>query len=165
MLYVRSRISWMSRISSTLEPRSLALRQAEWSTLSTNESAMLRMFCREDMSVTVWNHLGKRSVLYLFNIRRQEVALLALARSPANLSDQLVELLLAEDVIAFGVVVVGRDASHGRLVHHAAERARSLRHGRSPRADSASQGHALGNGRGLLGELLGDRHLGLDACL
>lgn len=123
------------------------------------------MFCREDMSVTVWNHLGKRSVLYLFNIRRQEVALLALARSPANLSDQLVELLLAEDVIAFGVVVVGRDASHGRLVHHAAERARSLRHGRSPRADSASQGHALGNGRGLLGELLGDRHLGLDACL
>ncbi len=45
MLYVRSKTSWISRISRTLEPRSLALRQAACSTSSTNESARLSTDC------------------------------------------------------------------------------------------------------------------------
>ena len=51
---------------------------------------------------------------------------------------------------------------HRRLVHDATQRSAALRKRRPARSDAAAQRHALRDRCGALGQLLLDRHLGLE---
>lgn len=77
----------------------------------------------------------------------------------AHLPNEFVELLLAQDVVTFGVIVVCRNFGYRRLIHNTAESAATLGHSRSTSSDTTANTDSLRNSGGSLRQLLLNGHL------
>jgi fructose/tagatose bisphosphate aldolase len=97
---------------------------------------------------------------YLLNIGRQNIALLALGLSTADLADEVVKLLAVEDPLALALHLDHGQLGKYRIAHHASgyTAATSVRWSAGGNSASAER-HRLRRCSCLLGQLLRDGEL------
>lgn len=98
---------------------------------------------------------------HLLDLRREQVALLALWRSAADLAHQLVQLLLVKNALALALQLEGGRLRQRRLIHNAAANTAAAAVRGATAADASDVRRSSRHLSRFLGENLGNRQLRL----
>lgn len=102
---------------------------------------------------------GERGKTHFFDIGSQQLALLTLGRAAAHLTDELIQLLLVEHLVALTLELISGSLGDGGLVHDAASNASAASVARTTGLDATHVLDGDGNLSCFLGKVFGNWQL------